>query len=70
VWLQTERVTSPAHHYFTKTGKKAEVPMPEVMAMSAAERKKLTHQTDDANPDQVDEEATVAMVHNVKTNAR
>lgn len=79
VWLQTEKATSPAHHYFEKTGKKAEVPMETVMAMPAAARNTLTHRapspddessTGGPGPMQVDEEATVAVVHHVKTDVQ
>jgi hypothetical protein len=82
VWTSRETSSSPAHHYFEKSGKKAEVPMEKVMAMSESDRNKLNHvlPTPPPPPDengmdgeqdpgefQIDEDATVAVVRDVKT---
>jgi len=78
VWTQRDSSSSPAHHYFEKSGKKAEVPLARVMAMPEAERKKLNHvapapqdENDMNGPGEVqtDEEATLAVVRNLKTGA-
>ena len=71
VWTERTTASSPAHHYFRKgKGKQPEVPMAEVMAMSEADRKALALRAEEENEGsnyQTDEEATLGVVHNVRT---
>lgn len=73
VWTERTTTSSPAHHYFRKgKGKQPEVPMAEVMAMSEAGRKVLTMRAEEEGEGstyQTDEEATLGVVHNVRTGA-
>ena len=72
VWTEVITTSSLAHHYFSKSGKRAEVPMATVMAMPEAERKQLkeTVASEEVGESQTDEAATLAVVHTVKTGAQ
>ena len=73
-WARKVSATSPRHRYFQKSGKKAEVPMAQVMKLSDVERKAqretVARPSGEGDVDeQVDDRATVITVHELATGA-